>query len=297
MFTITGFIIALPIGLYFLNNPGDFFGRSGQVAIWSAENPLKAVAISTASTLGMFNVVGDFNWRHNYAGSSELFWPVGILFLLGLGISVKRLGFSEKFMLAWLGIFLLPNILSTEGNPHALRALGAMPAAMIFSGIGLLWLYGKIQNYVDHKRVKKEIFWLLIVFLVFIAGFEFNKYFNHWASNPRVFDAFSGNQVELANYLNGLPEEVKKYALWHPDDRPTDNGLPVSAQTVYFLTRGKEQINYLRADETAKIELGKNSTVITPIYFNTDLLHNLQKKYPKSRIEIIGLNVGAVIVP
>ena len=297
LFTITGFIIALPIGLYFLNNPGDFFGRSGQVAIWSAENPLKAVAISTASTLGMFNVVGDFNWRHNYAGSSELFWPVGILFLLGLGISVKRLGFSEKFMLAWLGIFLLPNILSTEGNPHALRALGAMPAAMIFSGIGLLWLYGKIQNYVDHKRVKKEIFWLLIVFLVFIAGFEFNKYFNHWASNPRVFDAFSGNQVELANYLNGLPEEVKKYSLWHPDDRPTDNGLPVSAQTVYFLTRGKEQINYLRADETAKIELGKNSTVITPIYFNTDLLHNLQKKYPKSRIEIIGLNVGAVIVP
>ena len=297
LFAAAALIVFLPLGLYFLDNLGDFFGRSGQVAIWSAESPLKAAALSIGSALGMFNIVGDFNWRHNYRGLPQLFWPVGILFLLGIIISVKRLAFSERFMLAWLAIFLLPNILSTEGNPHALRAIGAIPPAMIFAGIGLVWLYKKIQGYLDaNLRIKKEVFWLLIVFLVFTAGLEFNKY-NRWAAHPKVFDAFAGNQVELADYLNGLSADIKKYALWHPDDRTTDNGLPVSAQTVYFLTAEKTNVNYLKADELDKIELGGRGTVIAPIYSDTDLLHNLQKKYPGSRIEIVGLNIGAVIVP
>src|SRR3989344_6245170 len=151
LFAAVMFIIALPIGLYFLNNPQDFFGRSGQVSIFSADNPLTAAALSIASTIGMFNIAGDFNWRHNYAGSPELFLPVGLLFLLGIWLSIKRFAFEDKLLLSWLAIFLLPNILSIEGNPHALRALGAMPAVMIFSGISLVWLYKKVQKYFNDK--------------------------------------------------------------------------------------------------------------------------------------------------
>jgi 4-amino-4-deoxy-L-arabinose transferase-like glycosyltransferase len=298
-FVVAAFIIALPIGLYFLNNSGDFLGRSGQVAIWSAENPLKAAAVSIASTLGMFNIIGDFNWRHNYSGSPELFWPVGILFLLGIYLSFKKFSFSEKFILTWLGIFLLPNILTVEGNPHALRALGAMPAAMIFSGIGLVWLYEKIMRYdlVNFLRDRISLTIFLAIFLFFISFSEYNKYFVRWAGNPKTAEAFSQNQVEISDYLNNLPKDAKKYVIWSADDKPTDNGLPVSAQTVYFLTYGKSNIYYLKANEIGKIELGKKSTIIVPIYFDTDLLRGLQKKYPNSRIEIIELNAGAVVVP
>lgn len=252
IFTITAFIVALPIGIYFLNNPGDFFGRSGQVSIFSADSPLKSAAISTVATIGMFNIVGDLNWRHNFAGSPQLFWLVGILFLIGFCISVKRLGFGEKFLLAWLLIFLLPNVLSTEGNPHALRALGSMPAAMVFAGIGLVWVWEKIQKYLNHHqllRTKKKIFVLLIVFLLFIGFAEYNKYFIRWASNIRTADAFSKGQIEIANYLNSLPDSVFKYVIWHADDKETSNGLPVSAQTVYFLSYGKSNVNYVKADE------------------------------------------------
>ena len=38
----------------------------------------------------MFNFFGDFNWRHNYAGSPQLWWPVGMLFLLGIYKSIKK---------------------------------------------------------------------------------------------------------------------------------------------------------------------------------------------------------------
>ncbi|MFH1990666.1 MAG: glycosyltransferase family 39 protein, partial [Patescibacteria group bacterium] len=111
------FLVALPIGMYFLNNPGDFFGRSSSVSIFSQDSPLIAVTISAVKALGMFNIAGDFNWRHNYAGFPELFFPVGILFLLGVYFSAKRRSFEDKFTLLWLVIFLLPNILTIEGNP------------------------------------------------------------------------------------------------------------------------------------------------------------------------------------
>ncbi len=311
LFAAIGFIIALPIGLYFLNNPEDFFGRTSQVSIFSAASPLKAVALSIAATLGMFNIAGDFNWRHNYAGSPELFLPVGLLFLLGIWLSIRRFAFEDKLLLSWLAIFLLPNILSTEGNPHALRALGAMPVAMIFTGIGLIWLYKKIQKYFDDKikdplldkyknqllRLKKEIFLFLIIFLIFVGVYDFNKYFNLWAFNPNVNSAFSQSQVTIADYLNNLPKETEKYAIWAAGDRATDNSLPVSAQTVYFLTTEKTKVSYLRSDELDKIKLSESGTVIAPIYFDLDLLHNLNKQFPQSRINFIYINTAVVKVP
>jgi len=321
-FVLTTFIIAFPIGLHFLKNPADFFSRTSEVSIFSQSFPLKALAINTAKTLGMFNIAGDFNWRHNYAGAPELFLPVGLLFLLGIWLSIKRFAFKDKFLFSWLAVFLLPDFLTIEGNPHALRALGAMPAAMIFAGAGLFWLYKKIQKYFDNKiparpndfgrsggenpvldkyksqllRLKKEIFLLLIIFLIFIGACDFNKYFNLWAFNPNVASAFSQNQVKIADYLNNLPKETEKYVIWNASDRATDNSLPVSAQTVYFLTTEKTKINYLKSDELNKIKLGENGTVIAPLYFDLDLLHNLNKQFPQSRINFIYININTAVV-
>mgnify|MGYP001601051410 CR=1 FL=1 len=309
IFSVTTFIVALPIGLYFLNNPSDFLGRSGQVSIFRADNPLKAFVLSAAATFGMFNIIGDFNWRHNFAGSPLLFWPVGILFLLGIYLALKEVRFQKypksdfgyKFMLAWLGIFLLPNILSTEGNPHALRALGVMPAVMIFAGIGLVWLYQKCQEYLAYRgqflRIKKEVFILLIIFLLFISFSEFNKYFVRWASNIKTAEAFSQNQVKIADYLNATSKDIKKYVIWSSDDRPTGNDLPVSAQTVFFLTYKKYDINYVKSNEIDRINLELNNAIVIPIYFDLELLHYLNKKFSASKIEFIDLNTPILIVP
>jgi len=178
---------------------------------------------------------------------------------------------------------------------------------MIFSGIGLIWLYKKIQNASQLLRLKKEIFLFLIVFLFFVGARDFNKYFNLWAFNPNVASAFSQSQVKIADYLNNLPKETGKYAIWDASDRATDNGLPVSAQTVYFLTAGKTrlrqgfdgqaEINYLKSDELNKIKLGENGAVIAPLYFDLDLLHNLNKQFPQSRINFIHINTAIVAVP
>lgn len=320
--TVT-FLVALPIGMYFLNNPSDFFGRTSQVSLFSQASPIKSFAINTIKTLGMFNIAGDFNWRHNYPGMPELFFPVGLLFLLGIWLSIKKFAFEHKFMISWMAVFLLPNILTVEGNPHALRAIGAIPPVMIFSGIGLVWVYKKVQKYFDEKinnpelmehkprllRLKKEFFLLLIMFLLLVATYNYNEYFNLWAFKPQTASAFSNDQVQIAKYLNSLPGNMKKYVIWDKNDRATDNGLPVSAQTVYFLTAEKINIKYMKSDELEKmmissqkplraaLEIGEGGAVIAPIYFDLNFLRNLNEMFPQSKIKFVDTNAAVLLIP
>jgi len=44
----------------------------------------------------MFNFYGDPNMRHNYSGDPELFFPVGILFLIGFWQMIKIFSFLAK---------------------------------------------------------------------------------------------------------------------------------------------------------------------------------------------------------
>ena len=141
-------IAVAPLALHFIQTPGDFFGRTTQISVFSSDNPLRELVVNTLKTAGMFNFVGDFNWRHNIAGRPELFWPVGILFLLGLAASIRSLfrkiftkrraenAMAYTFLFAWLAIAALPVVISNEGLPHSLRAILMIPPVFIFSAIG-----------------------------------------------------------------------------------------------------------------------------------------------------------------
>lgn len=85
----------------------------------------------------MFNLRGDLNWRQNISGSPQLLLPVGLLFLLGIWVALRgsgretglknRLLNSYSFPLWWIAIMLLPEELTAEGIPHALRSIGVLP--------------------------------------------------------------------------------------------------------------------------------------------------------------------------
>src|SRR3989344_975385 len=91
LFLFITFVVALPIGYYFLQNPGDFLGRGGQVSIFSAESPLIEFVKSNIATLGMFFVRGDCNWRHNFNCQPELHPLVAAFFLIGLAFTIREL--------------------------------------------------------------------------------------------------------------------------------------------------------------------------------------------------------------
>lgn len=290
------FITALPIGVYFLFNFHDFTGRSGSVSIFSQKNPVKEFFLSLITHLGMFNFQGDRNWRHNYSGAPMLFWPVGILFLIGIAFSIKELIVSLKHkhwslvvipwsLLNWFFIMLLPGVLTYEGIPHALRVIGVIPVVYIFAGLGGLKSYQWLYQNTTHKRV---LFIAVFLFILMVGIVQFRQYFIDWAGAKETKAAFSTDYLEIGNYLNSLPNEVKKYVIVNQSGVPVPypSGIPMPAQTPIFIERtkfGEPRSQYLLPENIDAIETDKK-TVIIPLLPDGGLFSEFLKRFPNGEI-------------
>ncbi len=244
-------VVALPIGIYYWLNPGDFLGRTAQISIFSDTNALKTLGKNMLQTLGMFNFVGDYNWRHNLAGQPILFWPIGVLFAAGFLRSILKLfkrwrthgHFSTipVIMLSWFFIGLLPVILSNEGLPHSLRALVVMPVVFLWAGEGLWWLFTAFYHWYavrdQHPHEASLVCTLVLIIFLFSLGLaEYKRYFLDWARNPSTASAFNQDYVKIGEEINALPAGIPKYVVVERGDVFV-NGLPVSAQTTMFITK------------------------------------------------------------
>ncbi len=259
LFIIFSFLAFLPLGLHFWENPQDFLGRTSQISIFSSESPLASLTSNTLKTISMFNFVGDWNWRHNIAGRPLLFWPVGIMFLAGIisGLSTlwkRTAGSQDKAIFAllfiWLAVTALPVVISSEGLPHALRAILMAPAVFIIASLGglLIFNYLRVRFQMKHLKAAASV---LIAVLILEA---YTSYFITWAKNPNTADAFSRNYVLLGEELNSLPQEQVKYVVVIAGGTDV-RGIPMSTQTVMFITdtfgareRETKNIHYVTPD-------------------------------------------------
>lgn len=230
VFLILGIVVSLPLIIYFWNSPEDFFGRTGQISILNSPTPFKDLGFNVLKTFGMFNVAGDWNWRHNIAGRPLLFWPVGIFFLIGLALSIfgKR---KSVIPLFWLATTALPVVISNEGIPHALRSILMAPPVFILAATGGMRLYYFLKSYLNPKLLAVSGYALLVL-LVFEAYYS---YFIVWAQNSNTVGAFAQNYAEIGRQLNALPKELPKYVVVKASGIVV-RGIPMPAQTIMFIT-------------------------------------------------------------
>jgi len=236
IFVAAATITALPIGIYYLENPADFFGRTAQVSVWSGASPAREIALNTIKTIGMLFLQGDGNWRHNYAGAPALFFPVAAFLLVGFLIGVKALrrkddeSFGVYLCLAGIALAMLPVVVSNEGIPHALRSILMLPPLLLLAGYGahrsFAYLAARSENMARAA--------LIIVVLILILQ-AYIYYFVLWAGNGNVAGAFSKNYYELGLRLREMPVDVPKYVIVDAGGVPV-RGLPMPAQTVMFVT-------------------------------------------------------------
>ncbi|MEK7160643.1 MAG: hypothetical protein AAB724_01300, partial [Patescibacteria group bacterium] len=284
LFILIAILTLLPMAFYFWQNPTDFMGRTSQVSVLASGEPLKGLLTSAIKTLGQFVVWGDANWRHNLAGSPQIFWPLIPFFIWGLGFSFwqlfKRNNWQHKdwlvlqthsTLLVWWGAMLLPSILTNEGLPHALRSIGAIPPSLIFTGLGAFLFISFLQHKLKKHRKYLALFLLgIIVILASLLILEFWRYFIVWGQNPEVKDAFTQRFVNQGRYLSSLPSEIKKVVLVNEDGVPVPypNGLPMPAQTIIFLNQKTANLKYLakepepdKRDEPC-LQLDKNQPMV-----------------------------------
>lgn len=283
------FITALPIGIYFLKNPQDFFGRASGVSVLNDPNPFFAVIKSIIVHLGMFNFYGDANWRHNYSGSPQLLWPVGIFFIIGFVLSVmgiiKRKYFEKVpyiLLISWFFIMLLACFLSSEGNPHALRAIGAIPSVYIFAGLGAFWFFKTARNSFKTKAQIIQFYAVVSIFLAILAYAQFNKYFYNWGMNKEVYGAFTQDYKDIGTYLNSLPDNIEKYVVVNKPG-VIASGVPVPAQTPMFIERvqfNKTRAKYILAEKIKEI-VPEKETIIVFMEYQDDLALETMILFPK----------------
>lgn len=178
--SIIAFVIFIfPIAKYFIQHPGSFVGRAGQVSVFNQElytingvqthtKPAISVVLSVvgavfkAQFLGIFTH-GDLNWRQNISGYPFLsplvspFFAVGVLIIAILGIwyflaPIKRAKWWKYYALTgWFFGMMLPVVTTAEGIPHGLRGIGIIPPLFIISAIAL-YEFGAFC-YRQHKKI------------------------------------------------------------------------------------------------------------------------------------------------
>ena len=283
---LVAIFVFMPLGIYYLKNPQDFMGRTGQLSVFSSEAPLKLFLLNLTKTFGMFNFDGDWNWRHNFAGSPQLFWPMGALFMVGfLKTCLSLFKYIKKgrkyhghfstipvLILSWFFIGLLPAILSNEGVPHALRVIMVIPPVFIMVGKGTWWFFEYLRSWYAQRDIHPQeasavVVLVIVIFMASLGFAEYSKYFDNWAKNKNVEDASNKNYTDLGYEINKMPLNVKKYVYVNVDGVLVQ-GIPVPAQTVMFITdtstpekQKQKNIYYLTKEQYKNKEYDQNSII------------------------------------
>lgn len=301
-FFVPAFLVALPLGIYFLLHPKNFFGRLAPLSIFSQENFLFAFKESLFKHLLMFNFAGDGNWRHNLAGSPQLLWPIGLFFIIGIIICGNRgksffeekkikEGFFWLFPLLGFFVFLAPGILTYEGIPHSLRTIGTLPFVYLFASLGAFWFLEILKKALLRYKITPLLLKTLsIVFLVFVVFNQANKYFILFGKNQNLKGAFSSDYYQLGHYLVSLEEKINKYVIVNERGVPVlwANNTPMPAQTLIFwelASYGKIKTTYLNPEEIDKIKT-EGQTIIFLMKKDEELFGQLKEKYPQGEIII-----------
>jgi hypothetical protein len=196
-------LVFLPLGLYFLQNPEWFLFRANQALILAQPEGgggLPALAQQTLATLGMFSFEGDASWRYNLAGRPVFDWGMALFYYAGLVLSLVR-GVREPklnpyaYLLIVQVVMLLPDFL-TDGSPHFLRTIGAIPATFIFAALAMEALY---------RWVRPRWRWALVAILwawgVFAGLSTYRDYFHVWAHHPHARWDYNASFAEIADHL------------------------------------------------------------------------------------------------
>lgn len=306
LFLFSALAVFSPLGIYFLKNPQDFLGRTSQISIFSDSEPFKAFAVNLGKTFSSLWFQGDYNPRHNLPGAPQLWWPVGVFFAAGLAASLRQRNMHFILLWLWLIIFSLPVAFSSEGLPHALRAILMLPAVMFFAAFGFWKILTYLENWFRNKvlkfpekagqirRIKFEFTLLVAVFLAGHIIITYNDYFLRWANAPDTYFAFNANYAEIGRRLNREPQEIKKYLVVNvsgvlvgaPDDssmRP----LPMPTQTIMFLTdtwpvenQIKKNLYYILPEEIEQTECS-DSCLMLALEPNPEI--NIKIKERKNR--------------
>lgn len=282
-------IVFLPLGLHFVQNPVDFYGRAAQVSVfseaWASGDPQARLWQSVKETARMFTVWGDINYRFNIAGQPVFGLLDGLLFYAGLvlcGWRLARSGLSRRLayatVLLWFAIMLLPMTLSAESLPYYQRAIGVLPAIYIFPAVALDALFVRLARLgsVARRHQGLSVFLLAVVLVIWLAVRVSGDYFFDWHLAERNDDDRRVAMMYVADYLKQKEDTEQIYLSTQYVQHPTLAFLAPQDydQVVWFDASQSFPIPAQEAEATYVILMENRAQELL-----LDLAPGLQKKH------------------
>ncbi len=304
-FILAAFITASPMLYYFfVSHPEDFASRSSHISVFTPEvnhGNLPATLLKTFSlSLLKYNFWGDQNWRHNYPPYPILdplvgtFFLAGFLFLIWQTVILlgKRIREGDRdlrlvtntFLLGSFFVMLVPEFLTDEGLPHALRAIGTQMPVFLMATLPALFIWNKALR--SQTGSKLAFISILFTALGLSAVFNLTKYFVFFPNNIHSSESFNESYRNMATYLLSLPDTTRKYVLIDEKGHNNRFNLPVYAHPVYFLTYHRVANMEIVQEDTVI----RRGSVFLMLNYNDTIAKNIKRLYPDSRVESIDLN-------
>lgn len=274
-------ITLLPMAWYTTGHFGEVISRSGGVSFTNPGlnhgHPIQTLGQNVVKTALMFNLRGDNNYRQNLGGQPELNIFVGAMFLLGILVCITHIRRLRYFgVLLVFAVMLLPEVLTAEGIPHALRAIGALPAALALAAIGIGYLIDRWKSVFPLNTAARFAGQAAIALLLTLSVYHgYVQYFVAWANSPETYEAYSEDISALANYYTETPVSAQRYAL----------GGSYGFQALQYLTHNR--VHYTQMDPKV---FAKQRPIPGPIEFavlhndKNEVLAQLKAQYPKGRL-------------
>ena len=207
--------IFAPLGWYFLTHPGSFAQRASTVFAFSQEEPWARIGQAIVGNVAQFFLPGhgDRAWFYNLSGRPLLEPVTALLTLMGVLICLRRWREAPYlFLLLWWPVMLLPTFLAVDRIPTAPRALGVLPGLYFFPALAVGTLVGGVRKLVHSPRWRQVLVIASLVIPLTVAAFWTAwDYFAVWAPSAEAYEAFDGEMVDAARWLQAHPQPWPVY--------------------------------------------------------------------------------------
>lgn len=284
---VTAVLVALPLLYFFYQTPYFFIFRLAYVS----NKGIGAVDGKPWLTwLGNFGRVfaglfwaGEIHTRHNLPGRPYLDPIQAFFFVTGIGLALRRWSQPRHvFLLLWLGVMLLPTLLSGDA-PHFGRMSGIVPIAAILVALGANTLWQSLHT--KNKRLAP----LILAFLALSGLVTCYDYFIRYAQLPQLADEFYLPEWQLGQYIAAQPPNTSSYLT------PTQEEMA----TIYFALNGDKTRLQSYSGADGALPIGKPGQPLLYAVRPSDSasLQAIQSHFPTAHIPTAQNNFIPIAIP
>jgi 4-amino-4-deoxy-L-arabinose transferase-like glycosyltransferase len=207
-FGVLAMMVWLPLLIYSQQNPelvNQRLNTMGGPFYSIQQGDFSGLIKNLGAVAGMFNMRGDPDARYN-PDARPVFDPLlGIVFLIGVLVALRRLRQpAHSLLFVWLGVTLLPTLLAPDA-PAFLRASGGIFPIYALAGVGLDWVLSHVERRVPGAVTPRRLAAIGLCGTIALAAFNFTSLYGAWRTSPEMMKVYESDLHLAARYIIDNP--------------------------------------------------------------------------------------------